>query len=241
MGNALSRAIRQQKQQGNLAIIAEVKQRRYGGESLLRGRSAAQIARTYQKAGATAISVVTSSWYGGSLRLLEEVASADLALPILRKDLIRNEKAIVESHNAGATAVLLALPLLGLKRLVDLVEIARARLIEPFVEVSNEKEIADLREAYPGVIAINNSDIKTNETEGAGIERSIELIDRREDRLWVSASRVESPEQVRCLARAGFDGILIGTRLLSADDLGNATRRIVEAGQSVATGTKEAE
>jgi len=241
MGDALSQAIRQQKQRGSLAIIAEIKQRRYHGESLLRGRSAAEIARTYQKVGATAISVVTSSWYGGSMGLLEEVASAGLSLPILRKDLIRNEKAIVETHNAGATAVLLALPLLGLKRLVDLVEIARARSIEPFVEVSNEQEIAALRESYTGVIAINNSDIKTNETEGQGIERSTELIDRREDRLWVSASRVEGPEDVRRLSQAGFDGILIGTSLLQADDLETATRRVVEAGQSAATGTRGAE
>ncbi|NOY30684.1 MAG: indole-3-glycerol-phosphate synthase [Planctomycetes bacterium] len=240
MSDALSRAIRLQRQRGNLAIIAEVKQRRYGGESLLRGRSAAEIARTYQEAGATAISVVTSSWYGGSMGLLEEVASAGVSLPILRKDLIRNEKAIIETHNAGATAVLLALPLLGLKRLVDLVEIARARSIEPFVEVSNEKEIAELRESYTGVIAINNSDIKTNETEGAGIERSTELIDRQEDRLWVSASRVESPEEVQHLSRAGFDGILIGTSLLSADNLARATRRIVEAAQPAATGSGEA-
>jgi len=231
MCDALSRAIRQQRQQGSLAVIAEVKQRRYEGESLLRDRSAAEIASTYHEAGATAISVVTSSWYGGSMGLLEDVASAGLSLPILRKDLIRNEKGILASKKAGATAVLLALPLLGLKRLVGLVEIARANSIEPFVEVSNEKEIAELRELYRGVIAINNSDIKTNETAGAGIERSTALIDRKHDRLWVSASRVETPEEVRQLALAGFDGILIGTSLLSADNLLAATRRIVEAAQ----------
>ena len=226
MCDALSRAILQQRQRGSLAVIAEVKQCRYGGESLLRGRSVAEIARTYQEAGAAAISVVTSSWYGGTIGLLEEVASAGLSLPILRKDLIRNEKAIVETHSAGATAVLLALPLLGLKRLVDLVEIARARSLEPFVEVSSAKEISELRGSYSGLIAINNSDIKTNETQGAGIERSIELIDPQEDRLWVSASRIESPEDVRSLSRAGFDGILIGTSLLKADNLEAATRSV---------------
>ena len=196
---------------------------------LLRGRSPVEIARCYKSAGAAALSVVTSPWFGGRLRMLQEVAEADLDLPILRKDLIGNEKAIRVSKSAGATAVLLVLPLLGIHRLIAMLQAAWAEALEPFVEVATKAEIDQLRRTYAGIIAINNADIKTGEREGEGISRSLALIDREDPRLWVSASRIASPEDAGLIAAAGFGGILIGTHLLLADDLEAETRRIVVA------------
>ena len=230
--DALSRAIRERRLQGSLGVIAEVKRRRFQGNDLLKGRSPADIARDYQAAGATAVSVVTSPWYGGDMQMLEAVVDADIRLPILRKDLIRTEKAIELSRAAGAAAVLLALPLLGLKRLIALLDAARENAVEPFVEVATRREIEELREVYDGVIAINNSDIKTNETSGSGISRSVQIIDRQDARLWVSASRIEGLQDVRQLVAAGFDGLLIGTHLLVADDIAARTRSIVTAARA---------
>jgi len=229
MSDALSRAIRNRRRQGSLGVIAEVKRRQYKGEDLLRGRTAAEIAKVYQSAGATALSVVTSPWFGGNMKLLEEVAAADLGLPILRKDLIGTEKAVKASKLAGASAVLLVLPLLGMERLVAMLEVARSESLEPFVEVGTQREIEEIRQAYDGVIAINNADIKTNEVEGEDINKSIALMDREDPRLWVSASRIGSADDVRKLATAGFDGILIGTHLLAAPDIRAETSRITAA------------
>ena len=225
---ALSQAIRRRREQGSLAVIAEIKGRA-GGVDLLRGRTSAEIATVYRSCRATALSVVTSPWFGGNLRMLDEVAAADLGLPILRKDLISTERAVEASKRAGASAVLLVLPLLGRDRLRAMLEVARELDVEPFVEVATREEIAELREVYPGVIAINNADIKTNEVEGDDISKSTALIDRQDARLWVSASRIHGADDVRTLAAAGFDGILIGTHLLAADDLRAETDRIVAA------------
>ncbi len=229
MCEPLSRAIRDQRRRGSLGVIAELKRRRYRGADLLRGRLAVDIAREYQSAGATALSVVTSPWFGGNMRLLEEVAAADLGLPILRKDLIATEKAVRASKRAGASAVLLVLPLLGLERLVAMLEVARDESVEPFVEVATRREIEEIRQVYGGVIAINNADIKTNEVEGEDISRSMAFIDRDDPRLWVSASLIGGPDDVRKLAAAGFDGILIGTHLLLAPDIRVETSRITAA------------
>lgn len=228
-GEMLSAAIRARRSQGSLGVIAEIKRRRFAGPDLLRGRSPAEIARVYRAAGATALSVVTSPWFGGRMGMLEEVAQADLGLPILRKDLIQTDKAVEFSRRAGASAILLVLPLLGLRRCVAMLEAARAEAVEPFVEVASQRDIDDLRSVYSGLIAINNSDIKANETSGEGISRSLALIDRKEPRLWVSASRIAGAHDVDALAAAGFDGILIGTHLLAASDLYQATARIVAA------------
>jgi indole-3-glycerol phosphate synthase len=230
MCESLSQAIRAQQRQGKLGVIAELKRRRPGGPDLLRGRDCAEIASVYQSAGATALSVVTSPWFGGSIAMLEEVSAANLGLPVLRKDLIQTEQAVRESKRAGASAVLLVLPLLGLERLAAMREAARGEGLEAFVEVATRDEIEAIRSMHDGVIAINNADIRTNEQEGEDVGRSIALIDRSDPRLWVSASRISGPEDVRKLAHAGFDAILIGTRLLLADDLASETGRIVAAG-----------
>jgi indole-3-glycerol phosphate synthase len=229
MSDAISQAIRARSAQGQLAIIAEIKVRGARGEDLLRGRSPAEIARVYRAAGATALSVVTSSIFGGTTRNLADVHAADLGLPILRKDRISTEKAIEASKSLGASAVLLVLPLLGIERLTALLRAANELGVEPFVEVATRDEIEQVRAVHRGIIAINNADIATGEVTGEGIARSVALIDRGDPRVWISASRVHGTEDARALAKAGFDGILIGTRLLSADDLQSETARIVAA------------
>ena len=144
MSDALSAAIRRQIRDGGLAVIAELKQRRYEGVELLGRRSARKIASSYQAAGAAAISVVTSRLFGGSMRLLEEAASADTGLPLLRKDLICCDRDVRESKQAGASAVLLVLSLMDLSRIVDLAQSVREQNMEPFVEVSTPDEIEQL-------------------------------------------------------------------------------------------------
>ena len=124
------------------------------------------------------------------MRMLGEVAAADLGLPILRKDLLRTERDIEASQRLGASAVLFVLPLLQLPQLVDLLQAARERAVEPFVEVADRREIEALREIHDGIIAINNANIETLEREGDGISRSLALIERNDPRLWVSASRI---------------------------------------------------
>jgi indole-3-glycerol phosphate synthase len=109
---------------------------------------------------------------------------------------------------------------------------AREASLEPFVEVASRQEINELRAIYEGIIAINNADIQTSEIEGEDIARSVALIERKDPRLWVSASRIGGPEEVHALAAAGFDGILVGTHLLLADDLLAATTRMVAAARA---------
>jgi indole-3-glycerol phosphate synthase len=138
MCKPITHAIRERRKQGSLAVIAELKWRRSEGADLFRGRSAADIARVYQSAGAAALSVVTSALFGGSIRMPGELAAADLGLPILRKDLICTERDIEASKRLDASAILLILPLLGLPRLVALLQAARDQSVEAFVEVAKQ-------------------------------------------------------------------------------------------------------
>lgn len=229
MGKALSFAISQRRERGEIGVIAELKPRLADNIDLFRGRSPIEIAHVYQSVGATALSVVTNAVFGGSLNLLQEIAAENPGLPILRKDLIRTERAVRVSRICGASAVLLVLPLLGMDRLLALLDAAREESVEPLVEVNSREEIEWLREHYGGIVAINNADIETNEREGEGISRSLALINRDDPRVWLSASRIGGAGDVRALAEAGFDGILVGTHLLQASDLWGEATRIMAA------------
>jgi len=228
----VSSAILQKRAMGQVAILAEIKTRRHDSLDLLRGRDVGQIAAAYARGGASVISVVTGKWFGGTIELLDRIAAMDLGLPVLRKDFIRNKKALRESKDRGASAVLLTRQILDADRFAELVADARDLELEPFVEVANSGELADVLASYDGLVAINNADIATREATSAGIGRSLDMrgTDGADDRVWVSASKVDNPGDIALLAAAGFDGALVGTHLMMADDPEGATRDLVSAG-----------
>lgn len=227
----ISSAIVERREAGQLAVLAEIKTRRHDGLDLLRDRDVGDIAASYARGGASAISVVTGKWFGGSIELLDEIAERDLGLPILRKDFIRNEKALRESKERGATAVLLTRQILDASHFADLVAASHELGVEPFVEVATAEELADVVLIYDGLIAINNADIATREATGEGIDRSLAMHIDEGKRIWISASKVDDPADVVRLAAAGFDGVLVGTHLMMADDPESATAALVGSGK----------
>jgi indole-3-glycerol phosphate synthase len=229
----ISSAISERRDAGYLAVLAEIKARRHDGLDLLRDRDVGDIATSYACGGASAISVVTGKWFGGSIDLLDAIAKRDLGLPILRKDFIRNVQALHESKERGASAVLLTRQILGADRFADLVAAAHELGVEPFVEVATAEELADVTSGYDGLIAINNADIATREATGEGIGRSLEMRIDEGERIWVSASKVDDPGDVTRLAAAGFDGVLVGTHLMMANEPESATAALVTAGKRV--------
>ena len=72
---------------GAIPVIAEIKAYTPTHGDLLRHRPVEDIAQQYERAGMACVSVVTGQWFGGSLALLERVASAT-SLPVLCKDFI---------------------------------------------------------------------------------------------------------------------------------------------------------
>ncbi len=72
----------------------------------------AQIAKSYEAAGADAVSVLTEeAYFQGSSAVLREVRAA-VEIPILRKDFIISPYQIYEARAIGADAVLLIAALL---------------------------------------------------------------------------------------------------------------------------------
>ena len=209
---------------GNLPVIAEIKAYTPAAGDLLRQRPAEEIAEQYQRAGMACLSVVTGQWFGGSPALLERVASAT-ALPILRKDFIASRSAIERSKALGAAAVLLTKKLVTATVLKRLAEYALVLGLTPFIEVGSASELQGLKLDHDVILAVNNRNISVKETDAGDIVTSLSLLDAARTSgagAVVSASAINSAGEARQLLDAGFDGLLIGTALLRASDLGEA-------------------
>ncbi|MEV8532239.1 hypothetical protein [Streptomyces sp. NPDC051211] len=204
-----------------LPVIMELKARSAHAEDLFRGRSVRAIVDEYTRLGAPALSVVTGSWFGGTAALLDEVAAAT-ELPVLVKDFFTKERQLAEARAAGASAVLLTATVLPNGVLPGLIEAALEHGLTPFVEVTDERELASLVHGESCVVAVNNKDIRQKEQDAPDLGRSLRLLPdvlATGTRVPVSASGIETPQDATKLLAAGYRGLLIGTGLLRHPDL----------------------
>src|SRR5258705_7025351 len=123
--NAKAHALRNALTGNAINIIAEFKRRSPSKGTIRENADAAMIARSYQTAGAAAISVLTEeNYFAGSLDDLRAVRT-EVSIPVLRKDFIFDEYQVYESAAAGADALLLIVAALDdntLERLLRLTE-----------------------------------------------------------------------------------------------------------------------
>jgi indole-3-glycerol phosphate synthase len=202
-------------------LITEVKCRSAHGRDLLAGRTVANIVERYQAIDTPCMSVVTGEWFGGTPELLTTVRR-ETDRPLLVKDFITRRGQLERFRTQGADAVLLTLAILSAPSAARLVEQTLELGMTPFVEVSSADEAAGVPLARSCVVAVNNRDIASREAQGAGPERSHDLLDvvqRTGTRCPVSASGIEAPSLARELMCAGYEGLLVGTALMNAEGL----------------------
>jgi indole-3-glycerol phosphate synthase len=174
------------------------------------------IARSYEEAGADALSVLTEPhFFMGSNEYLTEIAGA-VRLPVLRKDFIIDPCQIYEAKVLGAQAALFISALLDRRTLESFLALAKELGMAALTEVHDRAELETALDLQAGIIGINNRNLKTFEVDLSVTENLRPLIPR--DRLVVSESGIQSAGDVRRLAAAGVDALLVGEALMRAAD-----------------------
>lgn len=174
------------------------------------------IAREYQEAGASAISVLTEpEFFKGSDQYLKEIADV-VSIPVLRKDFTVDAYQIYEAKLLGASAILLICSLLEDRELQLFQETAHHLGLSALVEAHDEKEVSRALKAKARIIGVNNRDLKTFTVD---IRNSVIL--RKmipEEVLYVSESGITTPEDVGELYRNKTSAVLIGETLMRSPD-----------------------
>lgn len=175
-----------------------------------------EIAKDYEKAGASAISVLTEPFYfKGSDDFLREI-STQVNTPLLRKDFTVDEYMIYEAKLMGADAVLLICAILSQSQLEVYMGIAKELGLSVLVETHDEKEMEMAIKSGAEIIGINNRDLKTFEV---SLENSLRLSAMiPETSLFVSESGIKTREDIVKLEAAGVDAVLIGETFMRSDE-----------------------
>ena len=120
-----------------------------------------EIAKEYEAAGASAISVLTEPFYfQGSNQFLMDIKK-EVNIPLLRKDFTVDEYMIYEAKVIGASAVLLICAILDDEQLASYLQLAHELGMSALVEAHDEDEVRRAIACGAGIIGVNNRDLRT--------------------------------------------------------------------------------
>lgn len=175
-----------------------------------------QIAKDYENAGASAISVLTEpQWFKGENRFLQEI-SQNVSLPLLRKDFTVCEYQIYEAKVIGASAVLLICALLDTDTIREWIKICDTLGLSALVEAHTEEEVQSALDAGARIIGVNNRNLKDFTVDITTCTRLRSLVPK--DILFVGESGIKTSEDIQNLRNAGVNGVLIGETLMRNND-----------------------
>jgi indole-3-glycerol phosphate synthase len=206
------------------AVIAEIK-RASPSKGLLRENfDPAAIARSYEKAGAACMSVLTDTqFFQGSSAHLQQ-ARAACGLPALRKDFLIDPYQAYESRALGADCVLLIAACLEDRQMRELEALALELGMAVLVEVHDANELERALILKTPLVGINNRNLRTFETR---LETTLELLPRvPKDRIVITESGILAPADVARMRGAGVHTFLVGEAFMRASDPGFALRSL---------------
>ena len=229
-------ALRQPKR-GPVALIAEVKKASPSAGVIRADFDAVRIAREYEAAGASCLSVLTDEkFFQGSLDYLKHIHRA-VALPLLRKDFIIDERQILEAVEWGADAVLLIAAILSDAQLGRFHALATEAGLAALVEVHDEVELDRALAVGAQLIGVNNRDLKTFKVDPATTERLASRLSCSRGNtqhatgssppLLVAESGIHTRADVERLAKCGTRAMLVGESLIRHADIGAKVRELL--------------
>lgn len=211
---------------GPVALIAEVKKASPSVGLIRADFNPVSIAQTYERHGATCISVLTDAkFFQGSLEDLRRVRAA-VEIPVLRKDFVLDAYQLLEARAAGADAVLLIAECLDDCLLRGLHAQAIELGMTPLVELYEPANLQRVFGAGATLIGVNNRDLRTFKTD---LEHVIRLRPQVPDQcLLVAESGIHTAADVARLRAAGIDAMLVGESLMRSEDIGAAVDALLK-------------
>jgi indole-3-glycerol phosphate synthase len=209
---------------GQAAVIAEIKKASPSKGVLRADFIPADIAQSYAEFGAACLSVLTDKqFFQGSVDYLKQ-ARASCDLPVLRKDFMIDVYQVYEARAMGADAILLIAACLDDAHMVEMEAVARSLDMAVLVEVHDKAELARALKLKTRLVGINNRNLKTFEV---SLQTTLDMLpDVPADRLLVTESGIQTPEDVQRMRQAQVHAFLVGEAFMRASEPGEALAKL---------------
>ena len=211
---------------GRYTLITEIKKASPSKGIIREDFNPRELARSYEKGGASCLSVLTdSNYFKGSNDYIARIKEV-VSLPILRKDFIIDPLQVIESKNLGADCILI---IVGMNSIEDNKKIEYMALdigLECVLEVHSLEELEATKHFSSNIIGINNRDLNTFVTD---IETTIKLLPRvPKNKTIISESGLSKKSDLVKLASLGVSSFLVGESLMKQQDVEKATRSLLD-------------
>lgn len=212
------------------SLIAEVKKASPSKGVIREDFDPVTIARIYEQAGASCISVLTDEpYFQGKDQYLIDVKKA-VGLPVLRKDFIIDAYQIYESRMLGADCILLIMAALTDTQARHFYELALELRMDILVEVHDLEELERSKRLDPMMIGVNNRNLKTLEVD---INTSFDLLMNMPSTAFkIAESGISSHDELSSLYKAGYRGFLVGESLMRQNNITQAVHNLLGTNQN---------
>ncbi|MCX2543999.1 MULTISPECIES: indole-3-glycerol phosphate synthase TrpC [Pseudomonas] len=207
------------------AVIAEIKKASPSKGVIRENFVPADIAKSYEKGGATCLSVLTDiDYFQGADAYLQQ-ARAACSLPVIRKDFMIDPYQIVEARALGADCVLLIVSALDDVKMAELASVAKGVGLDVLVEVHDGDELERaLKTLDTPLVGVNNRNLHTFDV---SLETTLDLLPRiPRDRLVITESGILNRADVELMEISDVYAFLVGEAFMRAESPGIELQRL---------------
>ena len=220
-----ARALLAQAKKKQPAVIAEIKKASPSKGVIRENFVPADIAKSYEKGGATCLSVLTDiDYFQGADAYLQQ-ARAACSLPVIRKDFMIDPYQIVEARALGADCVLLIVSALDDVKMAELASVAKGVGLDVLVEVHDGDELERaLKTLDTPLVGVNNRNLHTFDV---SLETTLDLLPRiPRDRLVITESGILNRADVELMEISDVYAFLVGEAFMRAEGPGIELQRL---------------
>ena len=189
-----------------------------------------EIAKLMIQGGAIGLSILTQPHlFDGSPEYFQKIRR-HVSVPLLMKDIIIDKKQIDAAEKIGADCILLIQSIFDKKfanNIDEFISYAHKKNIMILLEVHTKNEFDRSIQTDADILGINNRNLDTLEID-LNITKEL-LKDRKEKRIIISESGIESAKDIKLLHKYGADAFLVGSSIMKNRDIKGHVEKLVSS------------
>jgi len=207
------------------AVIAEVKKASPSKGIIREDFDPVWIARAYEAADATCLSVLTDvKYFQGSDQYVRDIRKS-VNLPILRKEFIIDPYQVAEARMMGADCVLIIMAMVDDTLAQELASTAIEQGLSILPEVHNAEELERALKLDTPLLGINNRNLHTFDI---SLQTTISLLEHiSADKAIITESGIFSNSDIQLMNKSNIYGFLVGESLMRQPHPGRALKHLI--------------